>query len=61
MDDADRADKLINETISDSIAKVRESLNKANSIKWCIECGEDIGEARKVALPSAKMCIDCAD
>ena len=59
MDDADRADKIINETINNSIAKLRDVL-KPNDVKWCEECGEDIGEARKKAMPSAKKCIECA-
>lgn len=26
----------------------------------CRACGEDIGDARLVALPTTKLCIDCA-
>ena len=61
MDDADRAYKLINETINDSIAKLRESLN--NNAKGrinCIECGYEISEARRVAI-NTEHCIDCAE
>ena len=57
-DDADRADKIINETINSSIDKLRNKL-KPNNLKYCIDCEDEIGEARKLAMPSAKRCIEC--
>lgn len=30
------------------------------SLTECAECGEEIPEARRVALPGVKLCLDCA-
>lgn len=30
------------------------------SAKTCVECDEEIPEARRVALPGIKTCVDCA-
>ncbi|WP_425098630.1 DksA/TraR family C4-type zinc finger protein [Tropicibacter sp. S64] len=30
------------------------------SLPECAECGEEIPEARRVALPGVKLCVDCA-
>lgn len=30
------------------------------SLKECAECGEEIPEKRRLALPGVKLCIDCA-
>lgn len=29
--------------------------------KYCEACGEEIEPARRKALPSARLCIDCAE
>ena len=31
------------------------------TITDCISCGDEIGQARKAAMPSAVHCIDCAE
>ncbi len=30
------------------------------SLKECAECGEEIPEKRRVALPGVKLCVECA-
>ncbi|MFW2542042.1 DksA/TraR family C4-type zinc finger protein [Primorskyibacter sp. 2E107] len=30
------------------------------SLAQCAECGEEIPEARRVALPGVKLCVECA-
>jgi len=30
-----------------------------NDIAECVECGDDIGSARKIVVPSATKCIHC--
>jgi phage/conjugal plasmid C-4 type zinc finger TraR family protein len=29
------------------------------SEEFCVECGDDIPEARRVAVPGCKYCVDC--
>jgi phage/conjugal plasmid C-4 type zinc finger TraR family protein len=33
----------------------------ANSVTVCIDCGDAIGAARKLAAPHAMRCVECAD
>lgn len=48
-------------------ARVREHRDRmaqqkrSVSLKECVECGEDIPEARRVAVPGVTHCIDCAN
>jgi len=44
-----------------SMEDVREVLNKISPIIMCIACGEEIGAARKKAVPSATLCIECQE
>jgi len=44
-----------------SMEDVREVLNKISPIIMCIDCGEEIGAARKKAVPSATLCIECQE
>jgi RNA polymerase-binding transcription factor DksA len=48
------------EAVNSQLAAVRESLERKSQTTICIECGEEIGEARLKAVPSATLCIDCA-
>ena len=57
-DDADRADVIINENLEHTLINLANSL-KGNNLKYCIDCEGEIGEARKLAMPSAKRCIEC--
>ena len=57
-------DGAVNEQIEASIQdelarmKARKAL-VGESLEECAECGEDIPEARRVALPGVKLCIEC--
>lgn len=57
-------DGAVNEQIEASIQdelarmKARKAL-VGESLAECAECGEDIPEARRVALPGVKLCIAC--
>lgn len=57
-------DGAVNEQIEDSVAEelARMQARKTpvgESLDHCAECGEDIPEARRKALPGVKLCIDC--
>lgn len=40
------------------VARIRRSLRDAGEDE-CVDCGEPIDVARRMALPSARRCIDC--
>lgn len=42
------------------LARMANELQALN-VKECEECGAEIGAARKRILPTAKLCIDCAE
>lgn len=46
--------------VDSSLKTLRESM-KPSLLIDCIDCGEEIGSARKKALPSAVRCIDCQE
>lgn len=41
-----------------AVARIQTSLTGLGE-EICIGCGERIEEARRLALPSAKRCVDC--
>jgi phage/conjugal plasmid C-4 type zinc finger TraR family protein len=41
-----------------AVARIRNNLAGIGE-EFCIACGERIEEARRLAMPSAKRCIDC--
>jgi phage/conjugal plasmid C-4 type zinc finger TraR family protein len=47
-----------------AVNAVQEKLAKQAekpSAKECVECGEDIPEARRVAVPGCQLCIYCQE
>lgn len=57
-------DGAVNEQIEASIAEELERLRAhsgpaGESARECVDCGEPIPEARRVALPGVKLCIEC--
>ena len=58
-------DGAVQEQIDASIAEELERLRArrgpvGDSLRECAECGEEIPEARRAALPGVKLCVDCA-
>ena len=49
----------IDATVSDAVKRARSKLPKGPSLKHCEECGTDIPEARRKALPGVRLCVDC--
>lgn len=49
----------IDDTIADATREARAKLPSGESAKYCAECGEEIPERRRQALPGAKTCVDC--
>jgi phage/conjugal plasmid C-4 type zinc finger TraR family protein len=57
-------DGAVNEQIEASIADELARLKArrgpvGESLTHCAECDEPIAQARRVALPGVKLCIDC--
>ena len=49
----------IDDTVKDAVLSARARLPGGESAEHCEECGEDIPEARRVALPGARTCVPC--
>ncbi|MBD3787675.1 MAG: DksA/TraR family C4-type zinc finger protein [Sphingomonadales bacterium] len=57
-------DGAVNEQIEASLADELARLKArrqpvGESLSQCADCGEDIPQARREALPGVKLCIDC--
>jgi len=50
----------IEASINDELARLKGRKNQVGeSLTFCAECEEPISEARRVAVPGVKLCIDC--
>ncbi|MBQ0764080.1 DksA/TraR family C4-type zinc finger protein [Marinobacter psychrophilus] len=49
----------IDASVEDAVNKARSSLGKGDSLTHCEECGREIPEARRAALPGVRLCIKC--
>ncbi len=50
----------IEASIGDELARLKARARPAGeSLTHCAECREPIPEARRIALPGVKLCIDC--
>ena len=48
--------KQIDDTINDALTKIKSNLPVGESLKQCEECGEDIAEKRRLAMPGVRLC-----
>ena len=49
----------INDTVVDGVLTARARMPAGEGTEHCVECGDEIPEARRRALPSARTCIQC--
>ncbi len=49
----------IDATVKDAIQRARSQLPMGESLSHCAECGEEIPEARRVAMPGVQLCLAC--
>ena len=49
----------IDDTVSDAVSAARARMPVGESERWCTECGEEIPEKRRLALPGVKRCVQC--
>lgn len=51
----------IDATVKDAIDRAKSQLPVGASLAHCAECGNDIPEARRRALPGVQLCIGCQE
>ncbi|MDJ0812438.1 MAG: DksA/TraR family C4-type zinc finger protein [Woeseiaceae bacterium] len=49
----------IDATVDDAVQRARSNLPQGESLEHCEECGSDIPEARRKAVPGVRLCIQC--
>ncbi|SFK53890.1 DksA/TraR family C4-type zinc finger protein [Shimia haliotis] len=50
----------IEASINDELARMKAQKQPVGeSLRFCAECEEEIPEARRLARPGVKLCIDC--
>ncbi len=49
----------IDDTISDAVVAARARIPAGESLLECTECGDEIPERRRQALPGVKTCVRC--
>jgi phage/conjugal plasmid C-4 type zinc finger TraR family protein len=49
----------IDDTVADAVSGARARLPSGESAEYCEECGEDIPERRRLALPGTRTCVHC--
>ena len=49
----------IEDSIKDALAEARMRLPSGESVEQCEACDEDIPQARRLALPGVRTCVDC--
>lgn len=49
----------IDASIDDAVKQVRDRLPKGESARECDECGKEIPEARRKAVPGVRLCVAC--
>ena len=52
-------DAQIQDSINDEIARVRSRLAQGESLRECENCGELIPQARRLAVPGVRLCLQC--
>ncbi len=51
----------IEASIEDELARMKgRKAPSGESLRECAECGEEIPEKRRQAIPGVKLCVDCA-
>ena len=58
-------DNAVNEqidaTVKDGVLRARARLPAGDSATHCDECGEEVPEARRAALPGVRLCVRCQE
>jgi phage/conjugal plasmid C-4 type zinc finger TraR family protein len=49
----------IDASVDDAVRKARGELPSGESLSICEDCGSDITQARREALPGVRRCVNC--
>ena len=49
----------IDATVGDAVSRARDQLPMGDSLSHCEECGANIPQARREAVPGVRLCIQC--
>jgi phage/conjugal plasmid C-4 type zinc finger TraR family protein len=49
----------IDDTVLDAVMGARARLPAGEGSQYCEDCGEDIPERRRLALPGTRTCVTC--
>ena len=49
----------IDASVEDAVELARSRLPRGESLLQCEECGADIPEGRREALPGVRLCVEC--
>jgi len=49
----------IDDSIKDEVSRARARMPSGEGEVFCVECGEEIPEARRRAMPGARTCVAC--
>ena len=49
----------IDDTVTDGVLAARARIPAGEGTRNCVECGEEIPAARRLALPGARTCVQC--
>ncbi|WP_373488566.1 DksA/TraR family C4-type zinc finger protein [Blastomonas sp.] len=49
----------IDDTVTDAVRLARAQLPSGEGFMFCEDCGDDIPQARREALPASRTCVDC--
>lgn len=49
----------IEDTVTDGVLSARARMPAGEGTEHCVECGDEIPEARRRALPGASTCVQC--
>ncbi len=59
--DDDAVLEQIQDSINDEVKRARRNVPDGESLLCCEECGEEIPEARRQAIPGVRLCIACQE
>jgi phage/conjugal plasmid C-4 type zinc finger TraR family protein len=51
----------IDATVKDAIERAKSQLPTGASLLHCADCGQEIPEARRIAIAGVRLCIQCQE
>ena len=51
----------IDATVKDAVSRAKSRLPRGPGFTHCAECGSEIPQARRDAIPGVRLCLSCQD